>query len=69
MRTTRRAKKGRGDSGARQTNYQNAFSFEIEASRHPYLSFNVVNENSAKISAMIQNRTITFDSLQPASSK
>jgi len=34
-----------------------------------YLNFNVVSANSAKTSAAIQNRTITFDSLQPSSSK
>jgi hypothetical protein len=34
-----------------------------------YLNFNVVNANSAKTSAAIQNRTITFDSLQPSNSK
>ena len=34
-----------------------------------HLNFSVVSENSANTSATIQNRTMIFDSLQPASSK
>ena len=34
-----------------------------------YLNLSVVNENNANTSAAIQNRTIVFDSLHPASSK
>ena len=34
-----------------------------------YLNFSVVSANSAKTSATIQNRTMTFDSLQPSNSK
>jgi hypothetical protein len=36
---------------------------------HAYLSFNVVNANSANTSARIQNRVITFDSDHPINSK
>jgi hypothetical protein len=70
------AKERGGDAGAGEADYQHSLAFEIErrgqvsiANAIRYLSFKVVNENSANSSAKIQNRTITFDSLHPASSK
>ncbi len=63
------AKERRGYAGARQPYNQHAFIFQLHSARHAYLNFNVVNANSANTSATIQNRTITFDSLQPSNSK
>ncbi len=59
----------RGDARARQSQHQHALAREFDSWTHHYLSFKVVNENSAKTSATIQKRTMIFDSLQPASSK
>ena len=41
----------------------------VPRSRGPYLNFKVVRAKSANTSDAIQKRTITFDSLQPISSK
>ena len=65
----RRAELRRGDACARQSQHQHALACEFDSRTHRYLSFKVVNENSAKTSATIQKRTMIFDSLQPASSK
>src|SRR5690348_11988169 len=59
----------RRDAGSRESHDQHAFAFEFNSWTHRYLSFNVVNENSAKTRATIQKRTMIFDSLQPANSK
>ena len=37
--------------------------------QHPYLSFNVVKLNNAKMIATMTNRVITFGSLHPINSK
>jgi hypothetical protein len=67
-RSARRAEQSRRDTGPRQSDNQYAFVVQLHRNRC-YLNFSVVNANSAKISAMIQNLTITFDSLQPINSK
>ena len=66
---TRGAEARRGDSCSRESYDQHAFAIEFDSGMHPYLSFSVVSEKSAKTSATIQKRTMIFDSLQPASSK
>lgn len=65
----RGAKSRGGEARSRQSQDQDAFACEFDSRTHRYLSFKVVNENSAKTSATIQNRTMIFDSLQPISSK
>ena len=72
-----------GHAGSRQSDDQHAFAPQFKSTGHAianvlsipdyknrvYLNFSVVNANSAKTSATIQKRTITFDSLQPSNSK
>ena len=70
VRAARGAEQRRGDAGARQSDDQHLLAREFDSRlQRVYLNFNVVSENSAKTSATIQNRTIIFDSLHPASSK
>ena len=69
MSATRGAEVRRGDACPRKSYDQHAFAIEFDSGTHPYLSFSVVSEKSAKTSATIQKRTMIFDSLQPASSK
>ena len=79
-RAPRGAKERSSHTGPCQSHDQHAFTSQFERVRHlfrknpltrmrHYLSFNVVSANSAKTSAAIQNRTMTFDSLHPSSSK
>jgi hypothetical protein len=66
-----RAKQRRGNAGAGEPHHQHLFAREFDDWFHSnsYLNFSVVSENSANTSAMIQNRTMVFDSLHPPSSK
>src|ERR1700741_4864446 len=72
----RGAKECCGHTGPGQSHDQHALVSQLTWIRHlgrenlfGYLNFKVVSANSAKTSAAIQNRTITFDSLQPSNSK
>ena len=77
-----RQKQSAGHAGFAQPDHQHAFAFNIHECRsHPqlvivprfaraaYRNFNVVRAKSANTSEAIQKRTMTFDSLQPSSSK
>jgi hypothetical protein len=64
--TVGRGETHRGEAGASQPDHQHP-GRDLE--RHSYLSFRVDSPARAKTTAMIQNRTTTWVSVQPRSSK
>ena len=59
----------RRDAGARETDHQDLFSTQAHDVRGSYRSFSVARATSARMTEMIQKRTMTFGSGQPLSSK
>ena len=68
-RTPSMQQSGCGNAASGRSDHHHAPSPDREVVIHHHRSFNVVRLKSAKITATIRNRVITFGSLHPSNSK